>query len=342
MRIAIANSNAATTDILRTVVASRPGYEILWTASNGTDAVKNNLHDKPDLILMAPDLPVADEGIQAIQIIMQDNPCAILLVADEVSKEASRVFEAMGRGALDVQNTPFIDPEGNIRGGEELLEKISVINRLIGNHGMNIKKEIIVQHNSLKLFQPVIVIGSSTGGPKALVEIVSNMPVGVNVSIIIIQHVDVQFVNGLIEWLAGYTEMNVTLASEGVFPEGNTVYVAGTNDHLVMGEDCTFHYVVEPRDNPYRPSIDAFFLSVAQNWPVKGVAVLLTGMGRDGAQGLLSLREAGWHTIAQDEKTSVVYGMPRAAAQMDAAKEILPIEKIAESVIKHIKNRKVI
>jgi two-component system, chemotaxis family, response regulator WspF len=120
-------------------------------------------------------------------------------------------------------------------------------------------------------------------------------------------------------------------------PEVNTIYIAGTNDHLVIGSDLAFHYVVEPKDNPYRPSVDAFFLSIVQHWPGKGVAVLLTGMGRDGAQGLLELRKAGWHTIAQDEKTSVVYGMPKAAAQIDAAREILPIEKIAEAVMRQIK-----
>jgi two-component system, chemotaxis family, response regulator WspF len=120
-------------------------------------------------------------------------------------------------------------------------------------------------------------------------------------------------------------------------PEANTIYIAGTNDHLIMGDDLAFHYVAEPKDNPYRPSVDAFFLSIAHHWPGKGVAVLLTGMGRDGAQGLLSLRKAGWYTIAQDEKTSVVYGMPKAAAQIDAAKEILPIERIAEAVMRQIK-----
>jgi two-component system, chemotaxis family, response regulator WspF len=336
MRIAIVNNNVVATDILRTVVSYNPGYEIVWTASNGTEAVEKTAHDKPDLILMDLNLPVM-EGIQAIQLIMKENPCAILIVTDEVPKHTSKVFEAMGKGALDAQSTPAIDPGGNIRGGEELLKKIAMIERLIGKERSNGKNEQMVKKSAFQSLQSMIAIGSSTGGPKALTEIVSHMPDTVNVPVVIIQHVDVQFVNGLADWLSNHTKLKVSLAKEGMAPEVNTIYVAGTNDHLVIGEDLAFHYVAEPRDNPYRPSVDAFFLSVAHHWPGKGIAVLLTGMGRDGAQGLLALRKVGWHTIAQDEKTSVVYGMPKAAAQIDAAKEILPIEKIADAVMRQIK-----
>jgi two-component system, chemotaxis family, response regulator WspF len=336
MRIAIANSNVAGADILRAVVSSHPGYEITWIASSGSEAVKDTARDKPDLILMDPDLTVTG-GFQAIQVIMKENPCAVLIVADEISKHTSKVFEAMGRGALDAISTPVIDMSGNIKGGDELLKKIAVIERLIGKARMNGKNEHDIKRDPFQSFRSMIVIGSSTGGPKALTEILSNMPDVLNVPVVIIQHVDIQFVNGLAEWLAGHTKLKFVLAKEGICPEENTIYLAGTNDHLVIGDDLAFHYVAEPKDNPYRPSVDAFFLSVAHHWPGKGVAVLLTGMGRDGAQGLLALRKAGWHTIAQDEKTSVVYGMPKAAAQIDAAKEILPVEKIAEAVMRQIK-----
>jgi two-component system response regulator WspF len=335
MRIAIANNNTVAADILRTVVSSQPGYEIIWVASSGTEAVNNTARDKPDLILMDLDLQVK-EGLQAINVIMKENPCAILIVTDEVPKHASKVFEAMGKGALDAQSTPVIDHSGNIRGGEELLRKIAVVERLIGKE-TNGKNEQTAKKSAFKSPKSMIAIGSSTGGPKALTEIISHMPDVVNMPVVIIQHVDVQFVNGLVEWLAGHTKLKIAIAKEGMHPEENTIYLAGTNDHLIIGNDLAFRYVAEPKDNPYRPSVDAFFMSVARHWPGKGTAVLLTGMGRDGAQGLLALRKAGWHTIAQDEKTSVVYGMPKAAAQIDAATEILPIEKIADAIIRQIK-----
>jgi len=336
MRIAIAHNNAATIDILSNVISPQPNYEIVWTATNGAEAVKKTAHDKPDLILVDLALPVMD-GIRTTRVIMKENPCAILIVTDEVSKHAAKIFEAMGAGALDVQNTPVIDPGGIIKGGEELLKKITTIERLVGKENVNVKAESTAKKNAIICLKPMIAIGSSTGGPKALTEILGDIPSTVDAPIVIIQHVDVQFVNGLVEWLTGHTKLNVTLAKEGMHPEQNTIYLAGTNDHLVMGNDLAFRYVAEPRDNPYRPSVDEFFLSISNYWPGKGVAVLLTGMGRDGAKGLLALRKAGWHTIAQDEKTSVVYGMPKAAAQIDAAKEILPIEKIADAIIKQIK-----
>ena len=143
---------------------------------------------------------------------------------------------------------------------------------------------------------------------------------------------DVQFAPGLATWLNNQTPLAVVLAQEGMRPAPDTVLVAGTNDHLVIGADLACHYTPDPRDYPYRPSVDAFFLSLEHYWPRPGLAVLLTGMGKDGAQGLAALRQAGWHTIAQDKETSVVYGMPAAAAELDAAIEILPIGRIAAAI----------
>ena len=118
--------------------------------------------------------------------------------------------------------------------------------------------------------------------------------------------------------------------------EVGKVVIAATNDHLVLQSNLTLKYTKEPLDYPYRPSVDSFFESIAQYWPGQGVAVLLTGMGKDGAKGLKVLRSARWHTIAQDRASSVVYGMPKAAAELDAAVQILSIEAIAPACIKYL------
>jgi two-component system response regulator WspF len=110
------------------------------------------------------------------------------------------------------------------------------------------------------------------------------------------------------------------------------VLLAGTDDHLVLGEDRRLHYSAEPRESSYRPSVDVFFNSAARNWPRPGVAVLLTGMLRDGAEGLLNLRRLGWRTIAQDESSSIVWGMPKAAVEIGAAEEVVPLLQIAEAI----------
>ena len=124
-------------------------------------------------------------------------------------------------------------------------------------------------------------------------------------------------------------------------PRPGFALVAQTNDHLVLGSDGAFHYTEHPRNYPYRPSVNALFESLLKHWERSDVAVLLTGMGRDGGEGLSALFKAGWHTIVQDEKTSVVYGMPAAAVELGGASEILPLDQIAGAIIKKITNRNV-
>jgi len=119
-----------------------------------------------------------------------------------------------------------------------------------------------------------------------------------------------------------------------------TVFLAGRNDHLIFTPDLHFAYTTEPGDIPFRPSVDVLFKSVAKLWPSKGVAVLLTGMGRDGAEGLAALRRAGWYTIAQDEATSVVYGMPKAAKELGAAADVLPIGEVGPAILRFLNKGK--
>ena len=124
------------------------------------------------------------------------------------------------------------------------------------------------------------------------------------------------------------------LAVEGHAPAVGEVLLSGTDDHLVLGEDRRLHYSADPKESSYRPSVDVFFNSAARNWPGPGVAVLLTGMLRDGALGLLNLRRLGWRTIAQDESSSVVWGMPRAAVEIGAAEEVVSLPQIAHAIVR--------
>ncbi|MCK8601657.1 chemotaxis response regulator protein-glutamate methylesterase [Desulfoferrobacter suflitae] len=338
MRVAIVNDLLMAVEVLRRVLAAVGDYEIAWIAYNGAEAVEKCAADLPDLVLMDLIMPVMD-GVQATCTIMRETPCAILVVTASVRGNAAKVFEAMGCGALDAVATPVLGPEGKIEGGAELLKKIKTISRLIGKPVANEKpgSPRVLPRSAPQL----VAIGSSTGGPRALAEILSRLPEDFRASIVIVQHVDVQFAGGLAEWLNEQTHLTVTVASGGQTLREGMVYVAGTNDHLVIGSDLALHYTPEPRDYPYRPSVDTFFFSVEKHWPGKSVAVLLTGMGRDGAKGLLGLKRAGWHTIAQDEQTSIVYGMPRAAAEMGAAVEILPLDRIAESIARHMRSEEV-
>jgi two-component system response regulator WspF len=342
MRIGIVNDVALAREALRRVVLSSSEHEVAWTANDGTQAVALARADRPDLILMDLFMPGTD-GVDATRLIMGESPCAILVVTATISGHLSKVYQAMGYGALDAIDTPTLGANGEIRGAAMLLHKIEIIGKLVGKaanrqndqHGPAVPP-ISALHCSRaeKALDPLVILGASTGGPAALAEVLSRLPTALAAGIIIVQHVDASFAPGLGQWLSEQSRRPVTLASEGHQPAAGEILLAASEMHLVLGGDCRLHYCDEPRDSSYRPSVDVFFASTARNWPRPGVAVLLTGMLRDGASGLLSLRNRGWRTIAQDETTSVVWGMPKAAVELGAAELVLPVRQIAEAIVK--------
>ncbi len=324
MRIAIVNDMPIAVEAIKQCLKKAPALQICWVAADGAEAVTKCAQDRPELVLMDLIMPVMD-GVEATRRIMLESPCAILVVTGCMSSNLSKVFDAMSFGALDVVNTPV--PGGD--GGDQLLAKIALIGKLIGPGPGPGTFETPSQKPSAISVPFLIAIGASTGGPQAVAEALSLIPADCTAAIVIIQHVDKYFTQGFANWLGEKTGIPVEPAREGERPHPGRALLACTNDHLVIAPDTALHYTPEPKDYPFRPSVDVFFNSLAANWPAKGAAVLLTGMGRDGASGLLSLRNKGWHTIAQDKETSLVYGMPKAAAELNAAKEILPLKSIA-------------
>jgi two-component system response regulator WspF len=169
-----------------------------------------------------------------------------------------------------------------------------------------------------------------------LATILSALPRDFPAAITIIQHVDAQFVPSMAMWLNETSGIPVRVARNGDQPQANAALIAGTNDHLLLTSSRSLGYTPEPRDCFYRPSIDVFFQSVVRHWRGTAAGVLLTGMGRDGAKGLRAMRDFGSLTIAQDAASSVVYGMPKAAAELNAAAKILPLNEIASGLINFV------
>ncbi len=333
MRIAIVNDMRAACEALRRIVEGRTGHEIAWTAVDGVEAVALARRDRPDLILMDLLMPHLD-GVQATRQIMAAAPCAILIVTATVSGNISLVYEAMGHGALDAVDTPVLGPAGE-HGADALVDKISTIAKLVG---VGTESRRPARPVSTATPPRLLVIGASTGGPKAVSDLLAPLPRDWNTAVVIVQHVDVAFAPGLAKWLADRTGRIVRVAESGQPPLAGDVLVAGTNDHLVLTGGRVLDYREEPREVFFRPSVDVFFESVATHWPQAGVAVLLTGMGKDGARGLLRLKERGWYTIAQDEATSVVWSMPKAAIDLHAQCEVLPVGQIPRAVIPRLTN----
>ena len=329
MRIAVVNDLQIAVEALRRVVSGAPNHQLAWIARDGAEAVERCAQDTPDLILMDLIMPKMD-GIEATRRIMANNPCAILVVTANISTTTSKVFEALGAGALDVVNTPVLEGPG-ANGASVLLAKIETIRKLIG--GAGIRKHLEPRESSAMPVHDsqswLVAIGASAGGPAALAKVLGELPVAFAGAIVIVQHVDPQFAPGLAEWLNLQTPLTVRIAREGDRPQAGTVLLAAGENHLAFASATRLTYTREPLESSYRPSVDVFFRSASLFWPGEIVGVILTGMGRDGAEGLLALRKSGCHTIAQDESSSAVYGMPKAAAELQAAEEILNVDKIA-------------
>ena len=160
-----------------------------------------------------------------------------------------------------------------------------------------------------------------------------SLPADFRPGIVIVQHVDTQFAQGLADWLDEQTLLKVKLAKEGDRPQSGIVLIAGSDNHLVMTETGRLYYQQEPKDIPYRPSIDVFWRSLNTFWKGTITAVLLTGMGKDGARAMLELKQNGAYTIAQDEASCAVFGMPKAAIELRAVIDVRPLKQIASALI---------
>ena len=329
MRIGIIAERPSSTHVLRRMVSQHPGHQVLWTADSAAEAIFRCAAQTPDLALVA--LPLAGmNGVDMIRAIMAGSPCPILIVTASVRASAAFVFDAMGLGALDAVDMPTLDAV-EVTGGEApLLAKIDTIFRLVGEKPDLAGDDGHAPSGPARAGREMLVaIGASAGGPAAIATLLKALPERFPARIVVVQHVDGAFVAGMIEWLSQASGHRVSVAKEGERPAIGNILVAGATGHLILKVPDRLGYTEEPRHYAYRPSVDVFFHSVSRQWRGDVVGVLLTGMGRDGALGLKALRDRGHYTIAQDESSCAVYGMPKAAAKLDAAVDILSLDRIA-------------
>jgi two-component system, chemotaxis family, response regulator WspF len=338
MKVAIVNDNMVVAEALRRVVTGNSDHHVVWIAHSGADAVCKCAETRPDLVLMDLLMPGMD-GIETTRLIMQSFPCAILIVTATPKDHIDQVFRALGAGALDVTAVPQ-QPSGADH-APELLAKIKTIGKLIQadrkSPGRKEQKEVVrAPAQPESNIQMLVAIGASTGGPLALSHLLSELKIPTSACVVVVQHIDQRFADTFATWLAGQIHLPVRVIEEGSGLIPGHVLIAKTNDHLTLDRNARLGYSPVPRDYAYRPSVDVFFHCIASHWRQRAIGVLLTGMGRDGADGLLAMRRAGMLTIAQDQSTSAVYGMPRAALELDAADVILPLPEIPATLRRHM------
>jgi two-component system response regulator WspF len=330
VKIGIVNDTPMMVEVLRRVVAESGRHELIWIARDGEQAVQMCAWQLPDVVLMDLLMPKVD-GVEATRRIMQETPCPILVVTSDMDTSAAKIYEALGHGALDATQTPALIGAAGKRDAAALIEKIDNLGRLspeVATAPVRPSMRPLPSVSSEDL-APLVAVGASAGGPAALATLLKQLPREFGGSIVIVQHIDAGFAPGMAQWLQQQSLLRVRLAGEGDLPRRGEVLLAGSNHHLVFKENSRLAYVEGAAADVYRPSVDTFFHSIVRHWQGKATGVLLTGMGRDGAAGLKALRENGYHTIAQDQKSCAVYGMPKAAVALNAAVEVLSVTAIA-------------
>ncbi|HEY1957263.1 MAG TPA: chemotaxis-specific protein-glutamate methyltransferase CheB [Polyangiaceae bacterium] len=309
--------------------------EVVGECGDGKSAIELCQTLRPDVITLDMMLPIMT-GLAATEWIMAHRPTPILIVSASTNRgELFRTYEALAAGAVDVLDKPLGDEaddawEAKLVRAVKLVSRIKVITHVRGK----LAQPDRAPARTLRAPAPacrVVAIGASTGGPSALSALLSDLGGDFPVPILLVMHISTTFGAAFADWLDGLSPLRVTFAQDGMplpqFGSGRVV-MAPSDRHLFVRGDRLF-LSDAPERHSCKPSVDVLFESVATELGASATACLLTGMGKDGAAGLLAIQKAGGYTIAQDEASSVVYGMPREAALLGAAREILPLRGIA-------------
>lgn len=322
--------------------AADPTLEVVGEAEDGRAAIELCLKHRPDVISMDMMLPVMS-GLAATEYIMAHCPTPILVVSSSVNRgELYKTYDALAAGAVDVFDKATLGEadgvwERKLIAALKLVAKIRVITHPRGRlMSLDRPTRAAASLPSSPASRPrtqrrreVAVVGASTGGPAAIVEVLRGLPPSFTLPLLFVLHINEPFGSAFADWLDGQTPRRVAYAKDGesIAAVAGRVVMAPAGRHMVV-RDRKLRLIDTPERHSCRPSVDVLFESVAHEFGAGAAAALLTGMGRDGAAGLLEIHKAGGATIAQDEATSIIYGMPREAVLLGAADRILPLGEI--------------
>ncbi len=327
IRVLVADDSELFRELLSRVIADEPGFEVVAVAADGNAAASLARSLKPDVITMDLNMPDAD-GFSGIARIMAETPTPILVLT--ANREEAVGFRALSLGALDLLEKPqaatdLSDYGRLLRSRLRLLAGVKVIRHVRGLRERAAAMPRVASRAEL------VVIGASLGGPRALATLLRNLPPAFPVPIAIVQHIADGFTEGLASWLAGEARLDVHEARDGETLAAGRVVLAPTGRHLLVG-DGFVRLSDAPPVETFKPSVTPLFLSAARAYGARVCGVILTGMGRDGAEGLKAIHDAGGATLAQDEATSAVFGMPRAAIEVGAVDRVLPLDEIPRTL----------
>lgn len=341
IKVLLVDDSLIALKVLERILSTSPDIRVVGTAKSGKEGIELIPELNPDVICTDLHMPVMD-GYEFTKEVMARYPRPILVISVSVQEGSHNIFKLLEAGAVDVFAKPRSGTESEFeRVSHELISKVRMLSGVVVFHRPPQKAGVPIVPRRGKPFLEgignvqIVAIGASAGGPQTLQMVLSQLPANYPLPVVCVQHIGEQFVDGFVKWLGSQCRMNVRIAQFGEFPQPGTVYFPKSATHLIVDTNGGFLYSTEPPYNGHRPSITVTFRAIAGYYKNGVIGILLTGMGTDGVEGMRAILQAGGITIAQDQKSSIVFGMPKAAIELGAAKYILSPEEIAGVLIQY-------
>ena len=334
VRVLVVDDSSFAREVITGLLSDDVEISVIGEAANGKEALERVKDLKPDLVTMDITMPVMD-GLEAIEKIMAFHAVPILVVTS--SQDATIAFKAISKGALEVVAKPDIDDnaQGLCR-KVKLLSQVKVISHIGGRYsGAN--ETPPKPRGKSKEPSGVVAIASSTGGPKALSVLLSALPADFPLPVLIAQHMCDGFISGMVRWLNDSCKLEVKTGESGERIVPGTVYLSPSESHMVVTRERRIAMKARGPNTIYSPSCNALLSSVADAYGTGSIGVILTGMGDDGVLGMKRIKGAGGMTLAQDEKTCVVFGMPKVAIESGCIDRIVPIHEMSAEILNLVK-----
>ncbi len=336
IRVLIVDDSDVARGILRTLLEEQQDIEVVAEARSGREAIEMAQQLRPDLITMDLNMP-GMSGMETIEHIMHNKAVPILVVSNE--SDAELAYEALRCGALEVMAKPSYDPEDALRFTSQvrLLAGVPVITRLRRREVLPAAtqaEQALLHESKAATYQQVFVLASSTGGPQALAALLPQFSADFPAPILIAQHISDGFIEGMAQWLSSMCKLSVKVAEDGEYLQAGCVYLSPSEQHLTLGMDRRVRLKTRADSDIYHPSCDELLSSVAQVFGRNAIGIIMTGMGRDGTRGMTAIHAYGGITLAQDEASSVIYGMNSEAVNAGVIQRELPLENIAAEMLR--------
>lgn len=360
IKVLIVDDSAFMRKMIQDFLTEHPSIQVIGTARDGRDALKKIKTLQPDVVTMDIEMPVLN-GLDALQFIMEEHPLPVIMLSSTTTQGAENTMQAIAYGAIDF----IAKPSGPIsldlyKIKEELIQKVISASKAnlaqLAKKTIHVKSTIIPAKDYSKierrerisntpplrqLNKKLVCIGTSTGGPRALQNVITKLPKSIDAPVFVVQHMPAGFTKSLAMRLDSLSDCHVKEATDGEFAQKGTVYIAPGGFHMLIRESggnlkIQLDDKTPPR-NGHRPSVDVMYESISDISSYSKIAVIMTGMGADGSQGLIVLKNKGSVVaIAESQQTSIVYGMPKAAAATNLVDEVQNVEKISDTIMKYV------